>query len=370
MDNVPPINVLIKPASSSCNMRCKYCFYFHEANNRGTPNYGIMTEETAEALIQKCLAYGQNICAFGFQGGEPTLAGLDFFKRFVELVNLHNRDHLRISYSMQTNGLLIDEQWVHFFRENDLLIGISIDGPASVHNSSRVDVAGEGTCSRVLAAAQTLLNAGVRVNVLTTVTAQVARNIRKVYRFFMSKGLVYQQYIPCLDPLESPRGQEHYSLSPEDYELFLKDLFDLWFEDRRNSRFVYVQLFENIAGLMKGIPAPVCGYLGQCSREYVIEADGSTFPCDFYMLDPYRLGNIRTDTIEQIERRREEIHFIADSREGLEVCRACEFWQTCMGGCRRNRTVGTDGRLGRFYYCQQQRRFFQYALPKIRTILL
>lgn len=350
-------------------MRCSYCFYFDEANNRSIQNYGKMSQNVMDSLIKRCLEQEKFQCSFGFQGGEPVLAGLDFYKAFVDTVDRYNTNNIKINYSIQTNGLLLDREWVSFFKKYNFLVGISIDGPAAIHNSFRVDDKGDPTCSRVIKAARLLQEQNADVNVLTTVTSKVADNIDKVYRFFMNNGLVYQQYIPCLDSIQGQRGGESYSLSGKSYEAFLKNLFDVWYEDRCRGRFVYVQLFENIAGLMKGIPAPVCGYLGECSKEYVIEADGSVFPCDFYMLDDYCIGNITADPIKEIDSKRDAIKFIENSREGMEGCSDCEYRTLCMGGCRRNRTGNPAKGYGPFYYCEEQKRFFEYAVPKIKNIL-
>lgn len=366
---MPPLTVLLKPASGSCNMRCSYCFYADEAQNRATENYGMMSEATLEAVVRECLARAEGSCSFGFQGGEPTLRGLGFFRRCTALVEQYRPSGLAVSYFLQTNGLLLDESWAAFFREHRFLVGLSLDGDKELHDACRPDAAGKGTFNRALRAARLLDRFGVEYNVLTVVTARTARSIRRVYRFFMKNGLVYQQYIPCLDPLGEPRGLHPWSLTPEAYGEFLIRLFDEWYADRRAGRFVYIRYFENLAALMLGRPPESCGMLGHCGPQLVVEADGSAYPCDFYMLDDYRLGNFNTDGLPGMEARREEIGFLKESFLGLERCRTCRWARLCRGGCRRDRQGVGLHEIGQNYFCPAYLRFFEYAAPKLATLL-
>lgn len=366
---MPPLTVLIKPASGSCNMRCTYCFYADETQNRATENYGMMSEATLEAVVRECLARAEGSCSFGFQGGEPTLRGLDFFRRCTALVERYRPRGLAVSYFLQTNGLLLDEAWAAFFREYHFLIGLSLDGDRDLHDACRPDAAGKGTFSRVLGAARLLDRFGVDYNVLTVVTARTARSIRHIYRFFMKNGLVYQQYIPCLDPLGEARGLHPWSLTPQAYGDFLIRLFDEWYADRRAGRFVYIRYFENLAALMLGRPPESCGMLGRCGPQLVVEADGSAYPCDFYMLDDYRLGNFNTDSLPQMEARREQTGFLQESLRGLDRCRTCRWARLCRGGCRRDRQGTALHDIGQNYFCPAYLRFFEYAAPKLATLL-
>lgn len=366
---MPPLSVLIKPASGSCNMRCRYCFYADETQNRKTANFGMMSEQTMEAVIRGCLAFAGGSCSFGFQGGEPTLRGLDFFQKFTALVDRLRPAGLRVDYFIQTNGLLLDEAWAAFFAEHQFLVGLSLDGDEELHDLQRPDAAGRGTFSRVFAAAGLLRRFGVEYNLLTVVTAQTARNIRRIYRFYIRNGLLYQQYIPCLDPLGEPRGGHRYSLTPQAFGDFLIRLFDEWYADRRAGRFVYIRYFENLAGMMIGQPPESCGLLGHCSLQTVVEADGSVYPCDFYMLDDYRLGNFNTDTMEEINRRREAVGFLQESLKGLDRCRSCRWYPVCRGGCRRDRQGLGLHEIGDNYFCSGYQRFFAHALPLLKNLL-
>lgn len=352
------MNILIKPASSSCNLKCDYCFYHDEASIRQTPNYGMMSIDTLKAIVSKALKTAKHQCTFGFQGGEPTLTGLDYFKEFIRLVKKNNTRGIKINNSLQTNGRLIDNEWASFFADNDFLIGLSMDGNEVLHDMYRKDTEGLGTHKHVKRAAKVLRRHGAEFNVLCVVTAQAAQKAGSIYRYFMHHDFVFQQYIPCLDPFEEKR--QEYSLTPKLYAQFLKDMFDVWYKDRENNVFVYNRYFENLAGILRGFDPESCDTTGKCNVQYAIEADGSVYPCDFYMLDEYKLGNIKTDSFKDIDKRRTEIGFIEESILLPEECKECKWLLWCRNGCKRTRN-----RDGKSIYCKANMEFFEYAYERL-----
>lgn len=362
---MPPRNILLKPASGDCNLRCSYCFYHDEMQCRQTESFGRMSLETLEQIIAKSMEAAEGQCTFGFQGGEPTLAGLQFFERVVELQERYKRLGLRVYNALQTNGTLLNDQWGAFLHQHNFLVGLSLDGDERIHNLYRRDGRGNGTFARVEAAADLLRHHQVDFNVLTVVTAQTAKNIRRIYRYFLRKEYLHQQYIPCLDPLEVQRGGQRYSLTPELYGRFLSTLFDLWYEDRCSGKPVSIRYFDNLLLMCQGRLPEACGMLGHCGIQYAVEADGSVYPCDFYMLDSYCLGNFRENTLEELDQKRKEIGFLQQSMTIHEACRVCPWRTLCRGGCRRDRVVQENGRLGLNYYCQAYRIFFTNAAPKL-----
>ena len=212
---MPPLSILLKPASSGCNLRCAYCFYADEAKARTIPNYGRMPEAVSHALIEKAVEAAEGSVTFLFQGGEPTLAGLDFFRDFADHVKKTAPPNLAVCYAIQTNGTLLDQEWCRFFKENRFLAGLSLDGSRECHNRFRLDGAGKGTYDRVRQTARRLEQAGVEDNVLTVVTGYLARHVQSVFSSLCREGFRFQQYIPCLDPLEEERGGQEYSVSPD-----------------------------------------------------------------------------------------------------------------------------------------------------------
>ena len=232
-------------------------------------------------------------------------------------------------------------------------------------NANRVDPEGNGTFDRVMKAAKLLQRHEVEFNVLTVVNAASAGCAKEIYRFYMEQGFYYQQYIPCLDRLGAARGCDPWSLTPEAYGQFLCDLFDVWYEDRRKGTFVYIRDFENLAGLLLGYPPERCGMAGRCMNQCVAEASGDLYPCDFYMLDDYRLGNLYHDSWEQIDRQFMQSDFRKESVLGFESCLECRWYQLCRGGCRRDRQ-GTDlHQVGANYFCSAYQLFFDYAVPRL-----
>lgn len=368
---MPPLSLLIKPASGSCNMRCKYCFYADETQNRETALLGRMTAETLHTLVDKALAYGDGECTFAFQGGEPTLVGLDFFRDLTDYVARHpNPKRIRVHYAFQTNGYALDEAWAAWFAENHVLVGVSLDGPKEVHDRYRVDAAGKGTYNRVIASIRLLEKHHVDYNILTVVTAANARRARQLYDYFKKNGYRYQQYIECLDPIGEVPGGHDYSLTPERYEVFLKALFDAWYLDMKAGRYVYNRYFENLMMIFAGQGPESCNMRGVCGAQWVIEADGSAYPCDFYALDEWRLGNINTESFEAMEQKRADLGFIQWSTQVAEECRSCKWYALCRNGCRRNREPITADSTGRNYFCSAYQHFFEYAFPRLQEIYL
>lgn len=361
------MNIMIKPASGLCNMRCAYCFYTDEMNKRTQASYGRMSMETLEHVIQKTLAFAERRCTIAFQGGEPTLAGLDFYRNCLELEKKYNTKKITISHSLQTNGYALDDEWCGFFAENHFLIGLSIDGVKASHDACRKDSQGKDTYIRVLETAQRLKKAGAEFNVLTVVNRKTALKIRRIYENYRKLGFSWQQYIACLDPIQEIPGQREYSLTPQVYGRFLIDLFELWDLDLRQGKQPFIRQFENYIGILMGQQPESCEQRGVCSFQNIVEADGSVYPCDFYVLDDYCLGNLRTDSFQVIEQRRKESRFVENSINHTEECRSCSYFAVCRGGCRRHREQ--PGReYGENYFCESYKMFFDACLPRMKEI--
>ena len=361
---MPPLSVMIKPSSGNCNMSCTYCFYCDEMRNRTQPSYGFMTEETLKNVIRRTLLRAEGHISYAFQGGEPTLAGLEFYRDFVSRVHKAAPPGLAVQYAIQTNGTLLDAEWCRFFRAHRFLVGLSLDGDRACHDRFRRDGQNKGTYDKVLRAARLLEEDGVEFNVLTVVTGYLARHIQSVFSSLCREGFRFQQYIPCLDPLEEERGGQEYSLSPAQYEEFLKKLFDLWYRELEQGRYWSIRYFDNLLWMLEGHAPEQCSMRGYCGLQYLVEADGSVYPCDFYGLDAYRLGNIRNDAWDNLDRAREALGFVEASRRIPEKCGHCRWYPLCRNGCRRDRVLEGE-QLGCSYYCEAYAGFFAYALPRL-----
>lgn len=365
---MPPLQLLIKPASGNCNLRCRYCFYTDEMEKRETANYGIMSEETLEALVKRALEFAEGSCGFAFQGGEPTLAGLDFYKKLLELQEKYNTKKIRIQNSIQTNGYKLGEEWAGFLAQNHFLAGVSLDGVVHTHDAYRIDAGGKATFSEVMKTLELFDRYQVEYNILTVVNRRTAERISRIYQFYAKHHWKYLQFIACLDPLEEIPGQREYSLAPEAYGKFLVELFDLWYLDWKKGIQPSIRMFENYIGILMGYIPEACDQRGHCSLQSVVEADGSVYPCDFYVIDRYWMGNIRDQSLKEILEKGKTLRFVEASLENRDECRQCEYGFICRGGCRRNRQIDERGTLGLNYFCSSYKMFFQAALPRMGEI--
>lgn len=353
-------HVMIKPASAACNMRCRYCFYAEESCSRQTANYGLMPQEVLQSVLEKFLRQPAAGCTFAFQGGEPTMAGLPFFQQFVRFEKALSQGRANIHHAIQTNGLLLDGAWADFFKEHRFLVGLSIDGTKDIHNYFRVTPGGTGTYHKALAAAELLSRQNVPFNVLTVVTPAVARHIVSIFRNYKKLGFFHQQYIPCLPPLDG--SPDRFTPDARLLGSFWKQLFDLWYSELTQGHYISIRFFDNLVYMLQNRPPELCSMSGRCSIQYLIEADGSVFPCDFYALDEYKLGNIRSDSLEEIDRRRDELQFIQSSLRPPPECRSCRWAFLCRNGCRRERSPGPSGKN---IHCEALRDFFPYAYRRL-----
>lgn len=358
---MPPVSLMIKPASSLCNLSCEYCFYRDVSEHREHLGFGVMEKSTAEILIKKTLEYadGESV-AFAFQGGEPTLAGLDFFRFFVESVNTNNIRNSRIFYSIQTNGTVIDKEWAVFLRENSFLVGLSLDGDFD-GNKFRKKPSGQNSFYKIISCAELLKKNNVEFNILTVLTGFCADNGEKIYRYFRGKGFRYLQFIPCLRPFGSDEKSELY-MTPEQYGDFLIKVFNLYVKDYVRHNYVSIRQFDNWVRLYLGQGAEQCGITGHCSHQFVSEANGNIYPCDFYCTDEYLLGNINDTDFGTMEKSDIVRDFIRESLRVPERCKKCNVYGICRaGGCKRTQQSED--------YCFAYKKFFNSCLPLFRVFI-
>jgi len=369
---VKNLSLLIKPASGNCQMRCRYCFYRNVIQSREVADYGRMSRETLEILVSRALAEAEESCTFAFQGGEPTLAGLDFFRFLIDLQEKYRRPSVTIHNTLQTNGLLLDDDWCDFLARNRFLVGLSLDGDKDIHDANRLDSQGKGTYNRVLQAAGLLDRHRVEFNILCVVTRELARRARRIYRSLTANGFRYLQFIPCIDDFGSQPGSSSFSLTADRYAEFLKNLFDAWYLDFQSGRIISIRHFDNWIRMLQGQPPESCGMSGRCSCSAVVEADGSVYPCDFYVLDRWHLGSIREQSLTEMLTGSRATQFVEDSLAIAEKCRQCRYASLCRGGCRRDREPlgNPDARPGGLpnVYCSAYEQFFDYALERMTRI--
>lgn len=367
---MPAASILIKPASANCNMDCKYCFYKCLSSHREEYSKGFMKEETLETLVREAIAYADGSLTFAFQGGEPTLAGLDFFQKAVELQQKYNNKKLQIENTIQTNGLLIDEKWARFLGEHRFLVGLSLDGPKKMHDRYRKDAAGQDTFARIMHSVQLLEQYHVDYNVVTVVTNDTAKQASFLYKFWKRNHYPFVQFIPCMDEIKRQDGTQErsiYAVEPEQYGKFLCELFDLWYADFATGEAMDIRMFSNLAQMAAGYPAEECGMNGCCNCYFVVEGDGSVYPCDFYCMDAWKLGTVN-DGFVQMKTSEKAKAFVEVSRPVCAACQECPHFFLCRGGCRRWREPFVDGKPGLNQLCSAYRMFFAHAAERMERL--
>lgn len=365
---MPAISLLIKPASGNCNLHCKYCFYNDVAKNREKKSYGLMSYETLEIIVKKAFEYTDNMVGFAFQGGEPTLAGLDFYKNLISLQEKYNIKRIRVNNSIQTNGMLIDDKWAEFLAKSNFLVGLSLDGPKEIHDLNRIDINGIGSYKKIEETIESFNKYKIEYNILSVVTKSVARHIEKIYKYYSKSGFDYLQFIPCLDELGEEAGNNLYSLTPELYGEFLKKLFDLWYADINSGKRKSIRMFDNILQILLGMHPESCDMSGYCSANLVVEADGSCYPCDFYVLDKWKMGNIREGDIKDLLQGGKAKEFVNSAARLPNDCEICEFISLCRGGCRRHYEPVDKKYLGKNYFCLAYKEFYKYTITRFQEV--
>lgn len=358
---MPPLTILIKPVSSACNMRCGYCFYADVAEHRAQRSMGRMTAATLENLVRKALRYADGQVTFAFQGGEPTLAGTEFYQALVDFQRVYNVRGVPILNTIQTNGCRLEDGLLDLFARERFLVGVSFDGTPELHDRLRRDSGGAGTSGAVEGTIRRLRERGVAFNILCVVNRHVAARPGEAFEYLRQFG--YIQYISCLDPLDG--GTSDYSLTPEDYTVFLKKTFDRYYQSFRRGEFVSIRTFDNYLGILSGREPESCAMCGRCGRYYLVEADGGVYPCDFYVLDRWRMGNINADSFFRLEKSPVGRAFREESYYVSRPCRACRWYPLCRGGCRRDREPFVDGRPGLNKWCRCYRELFAYGADRM-----
>ena len=328
------LNFLVKPASHLCNLACDYCFYKRVAQVYPEGNR-IMSKDVAHTFVRQALSLGATHNSFCWQGGEPTLCGLDFFKHVASLQRQYLQPGQAVENSIQTNGRLLDRDWALFLRRNRFLVGLSLDGPVEIHDRYRKTGDNRGTFHRVMAATDLLREEGVDFNILALLTDANIHQPEILYTFFREKGFRHLQFIPCLDT-DLATGQPHpFSINANDLGRFYIRLFDIWLQDGFPE--VSIRLFEDILMYMLDGVRMSCGWLDRCDSYLLVEHNGDCYPCDFFVYPQWRLGNLNTEGLEWIldSPRRQEF---ARLKSVLSPdCRSCGRLDFCRGDCTRFR---------------------------------
>ncbi|MCF7885254.1 MAG: anaerobic sulfatase maturase [Candidatus Marinimicrobia bacterium] len=357
--------ILVKPTGSDCNMTCEYCFYLDKQNYFGNKQHR-MNEVILGKMIEQAAYQSEGHLNFGWQGGEPTLMGLDFFKRAIELQDKF--DNVKFGNSIQTNGLLLNQDWARFLSQNNFLVGLSIDGKKHVHDKYRKDKDGKGTWGKVKNNAEMLLANDVEVNSLSAVTDYSVNYPQETYDFLKDIGFKYMQFIPIVEQGREGKKATSFSVSGEKYGKFLCRIFDLWKDDFTHGQpTTSIRFFDAVFHKYVGKEPPECFLKKECGGYIVVEHDGDVYPCDFFVGPDWKLGNIAEKNMLEMLNSDKQKRFGELKLELADQCKNCKWMKICRGGCTKDRIKDPrDENLSHF--CQAYKIFFEYADEDLKNL--
>ncbi|EPX9366187.1 anaerobic sulfatase maturase [Aeromonas veronii] len=390
-------HTMIKPSGAQCNQDCAYCFYLHKEDLLRQGKVPRMSESLLEAHIRQYLAAQTGpVAVFTWQGGEPTLMGLDFFHRIVELQARYARAGQRVENDLQTNGALLTAEWCAFLKQHDFVVGLSIDGPEELHNIYRYSKGGKPTFDRVMNAVELLHRYNIRFNALCVVNNKNVNSPLPVYEFLRDQVRPYViQFLPAVEPINfqntapgywdlstlpisgtsrAKPGQPdsvvaEWSVSPDDWGHFLTQIWDVWLSEDFGS--VFIDQFENVISQMLGRGAQSCVSGQICGKAIAIEHNGDVYSCDRFVYPEYRLGNIlHVHQGEMAFSERQKEFGYAKHKSLPKYCKTCSYLKLCWGECPKNRFVRTpDGEAGLNYLCPGLKIFYKKTLADLPVIL-
>lgn len=361
----PCNTLLVKPVSARCNLACRYCFYRDRPDD---PYSGLgvrlMSRELLSGLVAQHLRHSPDVAAFAWQGGEPALAGLDFYRQAVAYQARYGASGQLVSNSLQTNGLALDDEWGRFLARYRFLVGLSLDGPAEVHDAWRQDAQGRGSHAQAVAGLRLLRRHGVAANVLAVVHRHSTLDPERLLGFFHDEGVSRVQFIPALDRVRGSLAD--HAVEPQQYADFLCALFDAWYNGGRPE--VSVRLFDNLVARAAGLRPEMCELGGRCDSYVVVEYNGDVYPCDFFVAPEHYLGNIGQQPLSAILAAEGRLRFVFAREQVDEECSECPWLDICAGGCLRYRVAGEGVLQGRNYLCSATRAILEHAWDRLQLM--
>lgn len=364
----PLTSVLVKPSGPDCNLKCTYCFYLEKESLFPESKSHRMSDEIMEEMIRQVMQQSGRQVSIAWQGGEPALLGLEFYRKAVEFEIKYGHGK-EVGNGFQTNGTLLDREWARFFKKYDWLVGLSLDGPEHIHDRYRINKGEQKTWHIVEEKAKMLLEEGVAVNAMCCITDYSANYPEDLYHYYKSLGLTWMQFIPVVetDP-EDPSRAAPFSLTAEKYGKFLVKLFDLWLADFANGvPTTSVRHFDSVFYSYVGMEPPECTMHKECGPYVVVEHNGNIYSCDFFVEPRHRLGNLRNDKIINMLNSKKQDDFGKAKAVLPRKCRFCPWLTKCFGGCTKDRIKDPeDQRLPRF--CESYIMFFEHADATLRML--
>jgi len=357
------IELLIKPVSFDCNLNCEYCFY-RKTSNLYPGRFHHMSEKVLEKLISESMRYSEGrTCVFSWQGGEPLLAGLDFFRKAIALEKKYGKQGQIVSNSIQTNGTMLNMEWIRLFRDYNFLIGISLDGPPQIHNRYRRYPSGKGSFEKVMEGINLLRKGGVEFNILATIGKETGSNPEEILDFFLSEGFFYVQFIPAVDRTHDRIAD--FSLTPTQYGDFLCRLFDRWWN--RGSPLISLRQFDSILEILLQGNSSFCKFRNQCGQYIVVEFNGDTYPCDFFVRKEWKLGNIFQTSIKRLFEEAKS-RFGKWKEKAPSDCSSCHWNFICHNGCPWFRWIKNGNMGDKDYFCEAYKKFLSSTIERFEKL--
>jgi uncharacterized protein len=387
--NNTPFHVMAKPAGPDCNLACRYCFYLEKEALFNSGKVHRMSDEVLEAYVrQYCESQNTPELFFAWQGGEPTLAGVDFFRKAVRFQTQYAAGR-PVTNAFQTNGTLIDNEWCRFLAQEKFLVGLSLDGPRHIHDKFRVDRGSQPTFDRVMKTLKQFKAHRVEFNTLTCVTRQNAAHALEIYEFLKNTGSTFLQFIPIVerkpDDAAARLGLKlglppdlaaadtddrvmPWTVQPRQFGEFLTTIFDQWV--RRDVGHVFVQIFDVMLNAWMNLPPPLCVFSERCGESMILEHNGDLYACDHFVYPDHRLGNILETPMAQMAHSAQQKQFGANKADKLPArCRACDLLFACHGECPKHRFLKTpEGEPGLNWLCEGYTLFLHHIAPYMRTM--
>lgn len=354
-------SLLIKPAGPDCNLNCTYCFYLEKDELFNQTKKHRMSEDTLKEIYVQLAGQADDYISITWQGGEPTLMGLPFYKKSLEMHERYIPNKI-VDYGFQTNGILLNKYWAKFFREEKFLIGLSIDGPGHVHDKYRMNAGGKGTFQTVYDNAKMLLDNDVLVNAMICVNDYSVDYPEEIYNFQKELGLTYMQFIPILELCRDNKNKmENYSVPADKYGNFLCRIFDLWINDFRDGvPATSIRNFESVFFNYVGFECPECTLQDECGKYIVVEHNGNVYPCDFFVEEDLLIGNVHNDKLIEMLNSEKQARFGTVKKNRKEMCASCGWLNKCFGGCPKDRVKNPYDKDHTFY-CDSYKIFFNHA---------
>lgn len=387
--SIPPYSIIAKPIGPLCNLNCRYCFYLEKRHLFGKDASFKMTLNVLESFIRQYIE-SQDVpeVVFLWQGGEPTLLGVDFFQKVINLQKKYAKGKKRVN-AIQTNGVLIDDHWCEFFSEHDFLVGVSLDGPEELHNCYRIDKKGRPTFKAVMRGLGFLKKHAIRFNTMTVLNDYNSRHPLAVYRFLKEVGDGFMQFIPIVECKPDKRERElgfqlgfppvpgkenrnpaltSWSVKPKQFADFYIQIFDEWV--RKDVGKVFVQFFDTALNNWMGVGSGLCVFAPTCGNAGALEYNGDLYSCDHYVYPQYKLGNILNKPLSELIKSDRQLKFGQDKADSLTgYCLDCDVRFACNGDCPKHRFLyAPDGEPGLSYLCPAYRRIFKHMDPHMQAM--